>query len=61
MNGEVLTLADLVAAGTITRRTFIAEWPDRHATSLTLSATPMSRASGELDGSVVAFEDVTCR
>jgi len=61
MNGEVLTLADLVAAGTITRRAFIAEWPDRHATSLTLSATPMSRPSGELDGSVVAFEDVTCR
>ncbi len=61
MNGNVFTLADIVAAGTITRRTFIAEWPDRRATSLTLSATPMNRASGERDGSVVAFEDVTCR
>lgn len=61
MSGEIFTLADLVAAGTITRRPFVAEWPDRHATSLTLSATPMNRASGERDGSVVAFEDVSGR
>jgi len=61
MSGEVLTLADIVAAGTITRRPFIAEWPDQRTTSLTLSATPMNRESGERDGSVVAFEDVSSR
>jgi len=61
MSGDAFTLADIVAAGTITRRPFIAEWPDRHSTSLTLSATPMNRASGERDGSVVAFEDVSGR
>jgi PAS domain-containing protein len=61
MTGTAFTLADIVSAGTITRRTFIAEWPDNHATSLTLSATPMNRASGERDGSVVAFEDTSGR
>lgn len=61
MSGTAFTLADIVAAGLITRRSFIAEWPDRRATSLTLSATPMNRASGERDGSVVAFEDISGR
>lgn len=61
MTGTELTLADIVTAGTITRRTFIAEWPDRRATSLMLSATPMSRANGEREGSVVAFEDISGR
>lgn len=61
MTGEAFTLADIVDADIITRCPFIAEWPDGHVTSLTLSATPMNREGGERDGSVVAFEDVTGR
>jgi len=61
LSGATVTLGDIAAGGSIERRPFIAEWPDRRATSLTLSSTPMYGADGELNGSVVAFEDVTGR
>lgn len=61
MTGTAVTLADLVSAGEIERRPFVAEWPDRQATSLMLSATPMETIDGSPGGSVIAFEDVTRR
>ena len=61
MTGTAVTLADLVRAGAIERRPFVAEWPDRQSTSLMLSATPMGTTSGAPGGSVIAFEDVTRR
>jgi PAS domain-containing protein len=61
LTGETVTLSDLAAAGTIVRRPFIAEWPDRRSTTLSLSATPMSGRDGKLEGSVVAFEDTSGR
>lgn len=61
LTGHTVTLGDIATAGVIVRRPFIAEWPDRHSTALTLSATPMTGRSGKPEGSVVAFEDVTGR
>lgn len=59
MSGEAVELRDIANAGTIVRRSLIAEWPDHRSTTLVLSATPMNGRDGQLEGSVVAFEDIT--
>ena len=61
LSGKAVTLADLASEGEIVRRPYIAEWPGRQSTSLTLSATPMQGADGAPGGSVIAFEDVSRR
>ena len=61
LSGQNVTLSDIATAGIIVRRPYIAEWPDRRSTSLTLSATPMYGRDGEFEGSVVAFEDISGR
>jgi len=61
MTGRGVTLRDIAGAGEIVRRPYVAEWPDRRSTALTLSATPMGGDNGSPGGSVVAFEDVSSR
>ena len=61
VTGIAMTLRDIANLGEIVRRPYLAEWPDRQSTALTLSATAMASSDGSPGGSVVAFEELGSR
>jgi PAS domain-containing protein len=61
MTAVETTLSQIASGGAFSRRTLFARWPDGTQTELVFSSTPMSAHSGELGGSVVAFEAASRR
>ncbi|NTU71478.1 MAG: hypothetical protein HGB10_06630 [Coriobacteriia bacterium] len=53
---ETVVLAQIASQGPLNRRRLTAQWPDGTSTDLVFSSTPMSSQSGDLGGSVIAFE-----
>lgn len=61
ITGEETGLAQLASGGVLSRKPLFARWPDGTQTVFVFSATPMTAKSGELGGSIVAFDAATHR
>lgn len=56
LTGTKTTLSELASGAEVSRKSFIAQWPDGAQTELILSVTPMAARGGELGGSIIGFE-----
>lgn len=61
VTAEATTLAQIASAGAFSRRPLLAKWPDGTQREFVFSSTPMTAQSGELGGSIVAFDAATHR
>ncbi len=61
VTADEITLAQIASGMELSRKPLFARWPDGTQTEFLFSSTPMKARSGELGGSIIAFEAASHR